>query len=315
MGAYPEWELGLQLFDEEFARTSISMCSMPPKLSRRRRSPPARWATRPRSLRRQFLRRDRAVAFGTLNIVPASTLRTIPSSRGATSRTSIPNLNASGARTSPTFLSMPCAPSIISSKMGTWPWAIRQAVNYEPNSWDGGAAARVNRPRRAFIPTLLPRRGQTAIPPSPSPTTTASTRFTSARRDRAAPLPTPYLRTEQGGRLATAPVVSHLLNIDTIWRTRAHAYPRRCPAAPARPTQEHLRPPHPEYPIKWPASFTGRKSGHCHRWVDSTILQALRAPWKRKARCWRSSPAWASRPATAHGSKRPSSCLAALGAL
>ncbi len=92
-GSFPEWELGLQLFDEEFADT------LPLRRARRDQDHPRGGAAGParrpagaRPHRRQLLRRDRAGRVLHAERRARHRLhRTTRCSRGATSRTSTPS--------------------------------------------------------------------------------------------------------------------------------------------------------------------------------------------------------------------------------
>ena len=137
-GDFPEWELGVQLFDEEFAdKFDFDVLDADQAHPRGAGAGPARRPAGARPPRRQFLRRDRA---GRLlhaeHRARASTSATTRCCRGATSPTSTPSSSGSAARTSRTSRSTRrSARSRTSSRTGTWRCATRRAgSNYEPNS-------------------------------------------------------------------------------------------------------------------------------------------------------------------------------------
>ena len=122
-GEFPEWELGLQLFDEEFADRFAFDILDPPRSFPRRRSRSAGsagwswtgwWTTSsPKPSRSRSAPRTSC---------PASTSLTTRCCRAGTSPTSIPRSSGWAAPTSPTCRSTrPSAPSRTSSRTATWP--------------------------------------------------------------------------------------------------------------------------------------------------------------------------------------------------
>ena len=103
-GDFPEWELGLQVFDDDFADALRLRRPRPDQAHPRGgRADPARRPPRARPRRRQLLRRDRAGrVLHAEHRRRASTSRTTRCCRAATSPTSTRSSSGSGARTSPT---------------------------------------------------------------------------------------------------------------------------------------------------------------------------------------------------------------------
>ena len=214
-GDFPEWELGLQLFDEDFADTL--------RLRRARRHqdhPGGRaagaarragwcstaWSTTssPRPSRSRSAPRTSC---------PASTSPTTRCCRAATSPTSTPSSSASAARTS----------RISRSTRRKCPFhnfqqdghmAMRNPkgrVNYEPNSWGGDGGPRES-PERGFRPTRPRRAGRScASGPRPSPTTTARRGSSTSARPRSSSATSPHALTFELSKVETLAIRARMV--------------------------------------------------------------------------------------------------------
>jgi catalase len=121
-GDFPEWELGLQLFDDDFADRFAFDVLDPTKIIPEEEVPVRRVGRL--VLDRvvdNFFAETEQVAFCTQNVVPGIDF-TSRCCRAATSPTWIPSSSGWAAPTSPTCRSTrPSAPSRTSSRTGTWP--------------------------------------------------------------------------------------------------------------------------------------------------------------------------------------------------
>ena len=188
-GDFPEWELGVQLFDDDFAdefdfdildATKIIPEELVPGAAGR--------AAGARPHGRQLLRRDRAGGVLHPERRPRHRLHQRPAAAGP--QLLLPRHPAQAprrARTSPTCRSTPrSARSPTSNRTGTWRSSTRSGrVNYEPNSWSGEAGGPREDPAGGFTSFAEDRRGRASSgsAPSASPTTTARpASSTSARR-------------------------------------------------------------------------------------------------------------------------------------
>ena len=128
-GDFPEWELGLQLFDDDFAdRFAFDMLD-PTKIIPEEEVPVRRVGRL--VLDRvvdNFFAETEQVAFCTQNVVPGIDFTNDPLLQGRNFSYLDTQLNGWAARTSPTCRSTrPSARSRTSSRTGTWRWSTRRA--------------------------------------------------------------------------------------------------------------------------------------------------------------------------------------------
>ena len=291
MGDYPEWELGLQLFDEEFAAHFDFDVLDATKIIPEEEVPIQRVGRL--VLDRcvdNFFAETEQVAFGTLNIVPGIDFTNDPLLQGRNFSYLDTQLKRLG---SPNFtyipVNAPKCPFHHFQQDGHMAMGNPTGrVNYEPNSWNGEAAGPRESPEKGFHSYPAAEEGAKLRIRSES----FADHYSQARQFYISQTETEQqhiadaliFELSKVERLAIRTrVVSHLLNIDTdlaehvAHGLRLKEMPR--PADAARPTQEHLRPsPHLSIQLNGPASFTGRKVGALVTdGVDSAILQALRA--------------------------------------
>ena len=290
MGDYPEWELGLQLFDEEFAAQFAFDVLDATKIIPEEEVPVRRVGRL--VLDRcvdNFFAETEQVAFGTLNIVPGIDFTDDPLLQGRNFSYLDTQLKRLG---SPNFthipINAPKCPFHHFQQDGHMAMHNPQGrVNYEPNSWNGGTGGPRESPEQGFHsypaaaegPKLRMRSASFADHYSQarqfyiSQTEPEQQHIADALTFELSKVETLAIRTR---------VVSHLLNIDTDLAERV-AYGLRLkempkPADAARPTQEHLqKSPALSILLNGPTSFTGRKVGALVTdGVDIDILRALK---------------------------------------
>jgi catalase len=296
MGDYPEWELGLQLFDEEFAEQFAFDVLDATKIIPEEDVPIRRVGRL--VLDRcvdNFFAETEQVAFGTLNIVPGIDFSDDPLLQGRNFSYLDTQLKRLG---SPNFTHIPVnAPKCpVHHFQQDGHMAMHNPTgraNYEPNSWAGGAGGPRESPEKGFHsypaaaegPKLRIRSESFADHYSQarqfylSQTESEQQHIAEALTFELSKVETLAIRTR---------MVSHLLNIDqdlaehVAYGLRLKEMPR--PADAARPTQKHL----PQSPalsiqLNGPASFKGRKIGALVTdGVDSAILQALRTALEKE---------------------------------
>lgn len=121
-GNYPEWELGLQLFDDAFAERFAFDVLYATKIIPEEEVPIRRVGrlVLDRCVDNFLARLSKSPSAQTISFLALISATTL-SPKGEISRTSIRNSNGLAARISPIFRSMlPNARSIIFSRMGTW---------------------------------------------------------------------------------------------------------------------------------------------------------------------------------------------------
>ena len=289
MGHYPEWELGLQLFDEAFAEHFGFDVLDATKIIPEEEVP----------LRRvgrlvldrcvdNFFAETEQVAFGTLNIVPGIDFTDDPLLQGRNFSYLDTQLKRLG---SPNFTHIPvnapkCPVHHFQQDGHMAMHNPRGRVNYEPNSWNDGAGGPREAPEQGFHsypaavegPKLRIRSASFADHYSQarqfymSQTVSEQQHIAHALIFELSKVETLAIRTR---------VVAHLLNIDQELAEhvadglRLKEMPK--PADAARPTQAHLRPsPALSIQLNGPARFTGRKVGALVTdGVDMALVQAL----------------------------------------
>jgi catalase len=296
MGAYPEWELGLQLFDEEFAAQFAFDVLDATKLIPEEDVPVQRVGRL--VLDRcvdNFFAETEQVAFGTLNIVPGIDFTNDPLLQGRNFSYLDTQLKRLG---SPNFtyipVNAPKCPFHHFQQDGHMAMGNPTGrVNYEPNSWNGGTAGPRESPEQGFHsypaveegPKLRIRSASFADHYSQARQFYISQTETEQQHLAAALI----FELSKVERLAIRiRVVSHLLNIDkdlaehVAHGLRLKEMPR--PADAARPTQEHLQKSSAlSIQLNGPTSFTGRKVGALVTdGADSAILQALRTALEKE---------------------------------
>jgi catalase len=289
-GDYPEWELGLQLFDEEFAAHFAFDVLDATKIIPEEEVPIRRVGRL--VLDRcvdNFFAETEQVAFGTLNIVPGIDFTDDPLLQGRNFSYLDTQLKRLG---SPNFTHIPVnAPKCpVHHFQQDGHMAMHNPhgrVNYEPNSWHNGAGGPREAPDKGFHsypaaaegPKLRIRAASFADHYSQarqfymSQTENEQQHIADALIFELSKVETLAIRTR---------VVAHLLNIDTdladhvAHGLRLKEMPR--PADAARPTQEHLRTsPALSIQLNGPTSFKGRKVGALVTdGVDSAIIRALK---------------------------------------
>ena len=272
-GDFPEWELGLQLFDEnsrsKFAFDVLDATKLIPEEQVPMRirsggscSTAASTTSSPKPNRSRSARRTSC---------PASTSPTIRCCRGATSRISTRKSSGSAGRTSRYLpINAPKCPFHTLQQDGHMAYVNPKGrANYEPNSWTA-TAARASRPSAASSRTRRRNRAESCAPaPKPSPTTTARrANSISAKPNRTGHIAAAF--TFELSKVETpairARMVSHLLNVDENsrrvwprgwgWRNYRRPPPRRVSRSPISrllPALSILANP--------PMSFAGRKLG------------------------------------------------------
>jgi catalase len=285
-GDFPEWELGLQLFDEEFADTFEfdildSTKIIPEQLI------PVQIVGRlvlDRTVDNFFAETEQ-VAFCTQNIVPGIDFSDDPLLQGRNFSYLDTQLKRLG---SPNFTHIPvnaprCPMAHFQQDGHMAMKNPKGRVNYEPNSWGALGGPREN-PERGF--TSFPE--EVAGPKTRLRSESFADHYSQARQFLISQ--TPIERKHIGDALVfelskcerpdvRSRVVSHLLNIDVALATRVADGLRLempDPAKAARPTRQELPPSAPLSILERPKSFTGRKLGILVTdGADAKLLKAL----------------------------------------
>ena len=290
LGDYPEWELGLQLFDEEFAAQFPFDVLDATKIIPEEDVPIRRVGRL--VLDRcvdNFFAETEQVAFCTQNIVPGIDFTNDPLLQGRNFSYLDTQLKRLGG---PNFTHIPVnapkCPFHHFQQDGHMAMANPKGrVNYEPNSWGNGAGGPRESPEKGFHsypaaeegPKLRIRSESFADHYSQarqfyiSQTESEQQHIADALTFELSKVETPAIR---------ARVVSHLLNIDqrlaqhVAEGLRLKQMPR--PADAAKPPQAHLqKSPALSIVLNGPPSFKGRKLGALVTdGVDIGILQALK---------------------------------------
>jgi catalase len=296
MGEYPEWELGLQLFDEAFAAQFAFDVLDATKIISEEDVPIQRVGRL--VLDRcvdNFFAETEQVAFGTLIIVPGIDFSDDPLLQGRNFSYLDTQLKRLG---SPNFTHIPVnAPKCpVHHFQQDGHMAMHNPTgraNYEPNSWASGAGGPRESPEKGFHsypaaaegPKLRIRSESFADHYSQarqfyiSQTESEQQHIAEALTFELSKVETLAIRTR---------MVSHLLNIDrdlaehVAYGLRLKEMPR--PADAARPTQKHLQKSSAlSIQLNGPASFKGRKIGALVTdGVDSAILRALRTALEKE---------------------------------
>jgi catalase len=291
MGDYPEWELGLQLFDEEFAERFDFDVLDATKIIPEEEVPIRRVGRL--VLDRcvdNFFAETEQVAFGTLNIVPGIDFTNDPLLQGRNFSYLDTQLKRLG---SPNFTHLPInAPKCpVHHFQQDGHMAMvnpKGRVNYEPNSWDNGAGGPREAPDRGFRSYPAAEEGPKLRLRSAS----FSDHYSQARQFYIS-----QTDTEQSHIVAALTfelskverldirvrMVSHLLNIDQELAQqvadglRLKEMPK--PADAAQPTRQDLqKSPALSILLNGPGSFKGRKVGALVTdGVDMHLLTALKA--------------------------------------
>jgi catalase len=289
MGAYPEWELGLQLFDEDFVHQFAFDVLDATKLIPEEEVPIRRVGRL--VLDRcvdNFFAETEQVAFATHNIVPGIDFTNDPLLQGRNFSYLDTQLKRLG---SPNFTHIPVnapkCPLHHFQQDGHMAMINPQGrVNYEPNSWNNGEGGPRESPEKGFHtypaeeagPKLRLRSETFADHYSQarqfyrSQTEIEKNHLANALIFELSKVETPAIR---------ARIVSHLLNIDTHLAQqvadglRLQEMPH--PADAAQPTLDLPSSPALSIALNGPPSFTGRKVGALVTdETDSNILQALK---------------------------------------
>jgi catalase len=289
MGAYPEWELGLQLFDEDFAQQFAFDVLDATKLIPEEDVPIRRVGRL--VLDRcvdNFFAETEQVAFATHNIVPGIDFTNDPLLQGRNFSYLDTQLKRLG---SPNFTHIPvnapkCPVHHFQQDAHMAMVNPKGRVNYEPNSWNNGAGGPRESPEKGFrtypaeeAGSKLRLRAETfadhysqARQFYRSQTEIEKNHLANALVFELSKVETPAIR---------ARIVSHLLNIDTHLAQqvadglRLQQMPN--PADAARPTLDLPSSPALSIALNGPTSFTGRKVGALVTdGTDSNILQALK---------------------------------------
>jgi catalase len=289
-GDYPEWELGLQLFDEEFAERFAFDVLDATKIIPEEEVPVRRVGRL--VLDRcvdNFFAETEQVAFGTLNIVPGIDFSDDPLLQGRNFSYLDTQLKRLG---SPNFTHIPVnAPKCpVHHFQQDGHMAMHNPTgraNYEPNSWNEGAGGPREAPEKGFQSYPAAVEGPKIRIRSES----FADHYSQARQFYISQTETEQqhivdaltFELSKVERLAIRTrMVAHLLNIDkdlaeqVAHGLRLKEMPR--PADAARPTQEHLRPsPALSIQLHGPTSFKGRKIGVLVTdGVDIAILRVLK---------------------------------------
>jgi catalase len=290
MGDYPEWELGLQLFDEAFAAQFDFDVLDATKIIPEEEVPVRRVGRL--VLDRcvdNFFAETEQVAFGTLNIVPGIDFTNDPLLQGRNFSYLDTQLKRLG---SPNFTHIPVnapkCPFHHFQQDGHMAMVNPKGrVNYEPNSWNNGAGGPRESPEKGFRTYPAEEQG----PKLRLRSETFADHYSQARQFYMS-----QTDTEQSHIVAAltfelskverldirARVVSHLLNIDQELAQqvadglRLKEMPK--PADAAKPTRQELRKsPALSIFLNGPKSFKGRKVGALVTdGVDIDILTALK---------------------------------------
>jgi catalase len=290
MGDYPEWELGLQLFDEEFAEKFAFDVLDATKIIPEEEVPIRRVGRL--VLDRcvdNFFAETEQVAFCTQNIVPGIDFSNDPLLQGRNFSYLDTQLKRLG---SPNFTQLPInapkCPFAHFQQDGHMAMVNPKGrVNYEPNSWTGKNSGPRESPEYGFRSYPAEEAGAKLRVRSEtfsdhysqarqfylSQTGVEQTHIASALIFELSKVETPTIRTR---------MVSHLLNIDTGLANKVADGLRLkempAPADAARPTRQDLNPsPALSILLNGPKSFIGRKLGvFVTDGVDMGILSALR---------------------------------------
>jgi catalase len=295
-GSFPEWELGLQLFDDDFADRFAFDILDPTKIIPEEEVPVRRVGRL--VLDRvvdNFFAETEQVAFCTQNIVPGVDFSDDPLLQGRNFSYLDTQLKRLG---SPNFTHLPVnaprCPMHHFQQDGHMALVNPKGrVNYEPNSWGGVQGGPREDPKRGFTSFPAEVRG----PKLRQRSETFADHYSQARLFYISQTPS-----EQGhiaaaltfelSKVETPAIrermVSHLLNIDQELAQKVadglglEAVPK--PAAAALPTRTDL-PASPALSIieNGPESFAGRKVGVLVTdGVDATLLAALRKALKKE---------------------------------
>jgi len=294
MGDYPEWELGLQLFDEEFAEKFAFDVLDATKIIPEEELPIRRVGRL--VLDRcvdNFFAETEQVAFCTQNIVPGVDFSNDPLLQGRNFSYLDTQLKRLG---SPNFtflpINAPKCPFAHFQQDGHMAMVNPKGrVNYEPNSWTGKYSGPRESPEHGFRSYPAEETGAKLRVRSEtfadhysqarqfylSQTEIEQTHLAAALIFELSKVETPAIR----GRM-----VSHLLNIDTgLAHEVANGLRLKempAPADAAKPTRQDLNPsPALSILLNGPRSFVGRKLGVLVTdGVDMDILKALSAAVK-----------------------------------
>ncbi|PWB91323.1 catalase HPII [Methylocystis sp. MitZ-2018] len=285
-GDFPEWELGLQLFDEEFADTFEFDILDSTKIIPEEQIPVqiVGRLVLDRTVDNFFAETEQ-VAFCTQNIVPGIDFSDDPLLQGRNFSYLDTQLKRLG---SPNFTHIPvnaprCPMAHFQQDGHMAMKNPKGRVNYEPNSWGALGGPREN-PERGF--TSFPE--EVAGPKTRLRSESFADHYSQARQFLISQ--TPIERKHIGDALVfelskcerpdvRSRVVSHLLNIDVALATRVADGLRLempDPAKAARPTRQELPPSAPLSILARPKSFTGRKLGILVTdGADAKLLKAL----------------------------------------
>jgi catalase len=285
-GQFPEWELGLQLFDEEFADTFEFDILDATKIIPEEQIPVqiVGRLVLDRTVDNFFAETEQ-VAFCTQNIVPGIEFSDDPLLQGRNFSYLDTQLKRLG---SPNFTHLPvnaprCPMAHFQQDGHMAMKNPKGRANYEPNSWGALGGPREN-PERGF--TSFPE--EVAGPKTRRRSESFADHYSQARQFFISQ--TPIERKHIGDALTfelskcdrpdiRSRVVSHLLNIDVALATRVSDGLRLempDPAKAARPTRQELPPSAPLSILARPKSFTGRKLGILATdGADAKLLKAL----------------------------------------
>ncbi|TXT46321.1 MAG: catalase [Methylocystaceae bacterium] len=285
-GHFPEWELGLQLFDEEFADTFEFDILDSTKIIPEEQIPVqvVGRLVLDRTVDNFFAETEQ-VAFCTQNIVPGIDFSDDPLLQGRNFSYLDTQLKRLG---SPNFTHLPvnaprCPMAHFQQDGHMAMKNPKGRVNYEPNSWGALGGPREN-PERGF--TSYPE--EVAGPKTRRRAESFADHYSQARQFFISQ--TPIERKHIGDALTfelskcerpdiRSRVVSHLLNIDVALARRVADGLRLempDPAKAARPTRQELPPSAPLSMLTRPKSFTGRKLGILVTdGTDAKLLTAL----------------------------------------
>ena len=295
MGDYPEWELGLQLFDENFAEKFDFDVLDATKIIPEEEVPVRRVGRL--VLDRcvdNFFAETEQVAFCTQNIVPGIDFTNDPLLQGRNFSYLDTQLKRLG---SPNFTHIPVnapkCPFQHFQQDGHMALANPKGrVNYEPNSWDGGASGPRESPEKGFSSFPAEEQGAKLRIRSEtfadhysqgrqfymSQTETEQRHIANALVFELSKVEMPKIRSR---------MVAHLLNIDQgLAQQVADGLGLKempGPADAAKPTQNLKKSSALSILLNGPDSFKGRKMGALVTdGVDSKILEALKAALKKE---------------------------------
>ena len=295
-GDFPEWELGLQLFDEAFADKFAFDVLDATKLIPEEEVPIRRVGRM--VLDRcvdNFFAETEQVAFGTGNIVPGIDFSNDPLLQGRNFSyldTQLKRLGSANFTHLP--INAPKCPFHHFQQDGHMAFANPKGrVNYEPNSWGAAAGGPRESPEKGFTSFPAEEEGQKLRVRSE----TFADHYSQARQFYLSQTPV-----EQGHIAAAftfelskvetvairARMVSHLLNVDqglakkVADGLRLREMPK--PAEPARPVVTTLKPsPSLSMLANPPGTFKGRKLGVLvSDGVDAVLLGAVQAAFKQE---------------------------------